>query len=305
MMRVIIVGMGIQGRKRKKFLGKEFKYSVDKYKTADFHSIYEVPLKKYDAVLVCVPDNEKFNIINYCIKNKKHVLVEKPLLIKNTKKLKNLINLSKKNKTVLYTAYNHRFEPNIVKMKKIIQSRKLGTIYKCRMFYGNGTAILVKKNKWRDKDLGVLSDIGSHLLDTCLFWFGKKINSIKLVEINKFENKAPDYAVVSLNYKKIKIQLEMTLCMWRNSFYCDLIGSKGSAHLNSLCKWSKSFFSHRLRRFPSGRPVERVSFFKKGDPTWGKEYIFFKNLIYKKNKTNYQNNLIINNCFLKLRKVIS
>ena len=67
MMRVIIVGMGIQGRKRKKFLGKEFKYSVDKYKTADFHSIYEVPLKKYDAVLVCVPDNEKFNIINYCM----------------------------------------------------------------------------------------------------------------------------------------------------------------------------------------------------------------------------------------------
>ena len=41
-MKAIIVGMGVQGNKRKKFLGKEFVYSVDKYKKADFLSIYQV-----------------------------------------------------------------------------------------------------------------------------------------------------------------------------------------------------------------------------------------------------------------------
>ena len=40
-MRVIIIGMGIQGKKRKKFLGREFVYSVDKFKPADFKSIYK------------------------------------------------------------------------------------------------------------------------------------------------------------------------------------------------------------------------------------------------------------------------
>ena len=41
------------------------------------------------------------------------------------------------------------------------------------MFYGNGTAFS-KESKWRDKDKGVLTDIGSHLIDICFFWFGQK-----------------------------------------------------------------------------------------------------------------------------------
>ena len=39
-MRIVIVGMGVQGQKRKKIIGKDFKYSVDKFKTANFKSIY-------------------------------------------------------------------------------------------------------------------------------------------------------------------------------------------------------------------------------------------------------------------------
>ena len=79
-MRIVIVGMGVQGQKRKKIIGKDFKCSVDKFKAANFKSIYEVPLNKYDAVIICVPDKEKLSIVYYCIKNQKHVLVEKPFL---------------------------------------------------------------------------------------------------------------------------------------------------------------------------------------------------------------------------------
>ena len=299
-MKVVVVGMGVQGNKRKKFLGKEFVYSVDRYKKADFKSLYDVPLNDYNAVLVCVPDREKFKIINYCIKNKKHVLVEKPLISNNGKIFRKLKKSINKKKIVIYTAYNHRFEPNIFEMKKLIKNKKLGKIYKCKIFYGNGTSILVKKSKWRDKGMGVLTDIGSHLLDICLYWFGKKIKFLKVVELNKFENKAPDHAIIQLSYKKIKIELEMSLCMWKNTFTCDVIGSKGSAHLNSLCKWSKSSFIYRKRKFPSGLPNEKCINFKLGDPTWKKEYLFFKNLINKKSKSFLDNDLIINNCFKKI-----
>ena len=37
-MKAIIVGMGVQGNKRKKFLGKDFIYSVDKFKSLSFFS---------------------------------------------------------------------------------------------------------------------------------------------------------------------------------------------------------------------------------------------------------------------------
>ena len=39
----------------------------------------------------------------------------------------------------VYTAYNHRFEPHLVKLKISI-SKKLGKIY-YEYFYGNGTAV--------------------------------------------------------------------------------------------------------------------------------------------------------------------
>ena len=301
-MRVIIIGMGIQGKKRKKFLGREFVYSVDKFKPADFKYIYKVPLDKFDSAIICVTDNEKLKIVNYCIQNKKNVLVEKPMLTKNSKVLKNLIKLAKNKKVIFYTAYNHRFEPNIIKMKQIIKSKKLGKIYKCRIFYGNGTSALVKKSKWRDKGMGVLTDIGSHLIDICLYWFGQNIKSLKTVDLNKFENKALDNASIKLEINRIKIDLEMSLCMWKNTFACDLIASKGSVHLNSFCKWSNSSFIYRKRKIPSGLPNEKYTSFKKGDPTWKKEYLYFKSLVNKKSQKFLNNDLIINNCFKKLKR---
>ena len=50
----------------------------------------------YDAVLLCVPDDEKFEIIKYCLENNKHVLVEKPLIFKNKKNYFELDRLIKK-----------------------------------------------------------------------------------------------------------------------------------------------------------------------------------------------------------------
>ena len=66
----------------------------------------------------------------------------------------------------------------MMSLKKLIQSKTLGKIYNCRFFYGNGTSYLVKTSKWRDSGLGVITDIGSHLLDLCIFLFGEKINFI-------------------------------------------------------------------------------------------------------------------------------
>ena len=53
--------------------------------------------------------------------------------------------LARRQNAVIYTAYNHRFEPHFVRMRDLIASGQLGKIYSCRMFYGNGTARLVRE----------------------------------------------------------------------------------------------------------------------------------------------------------------
>ena len=100
-MKVVIVGLGIQGKKRKEHLGKDLIATVDPYnKKANFKDIRDVPLNIFDTVFVCTPDIPKFDIISYCLKNKKHVLVEKPLLLNKLKEIKVLEKLAIKNNVI-------------------------------------------------------------------------------------------------------------------------------------------------------------------------------------------------------------
>ena len=301
-MKAIIIGLGVQGKKRKKILGKKYICSVDTNGNGDYTSIKEVPLNLYDTVFICTPDSKKIDLIKYCLKNKKNVLVEKPLVSKKNKHLSEVAKMAKEKKVFIKTAYNHRFEPAIIGLKKIIGKKTLGKIYNCRIFYGNGTAFLVKRSKWRDKQPGIITDLGSHLIDIALFLFKGRIKKIKLIEFNKFENKSFDQAIIFLMINNIKINLEMTYSMWKNSFYCDVIGSKGSAHIESLCKWSKSKLIFRKRILPSGEPIEKINVYNKGDPTWAKENVDFEKSVKIKKKPDLKKDIIINNCFNKILK---
>ncbi len=78
--------------------------------------------------------------------------------------------------------------------------------------------------------------------------------------------------------------------MWKNNFVCNIIGSKGSIHLNGLCKWGPSELIIRKRKFPSGVPLERKKVLRIKDPTWSKEYLHFKKLV--KSKRNLLNNIL-------------
>ena len=104
-----------------------------------------------------------------------------------------------------------------------------------------------------------------------------------------FENQAPDHIIISSEKNKPRIELEMTFCMWRNHFTCDILAEKGSAHIESLCKWGPSIFSHRNRVLPSGRPEEKQKILIKEDPTWELEYSHFKNLVERREKCDLSN----------------
>ena len=71
----------------------------------------------------------------------------------------------------------------------------------------------------------------------------------------------------------------MTLLNWRNHFTCDIFAENGTAHIESLCKWGPTTFTHRTRILPSGRPPEAAVTLTQEDPTWALEYEHFKKLV--------------------------
>jgi predicted dehydrogenase len=251
---------------------------------------------------LCIPDELKFDYVKKLVTNGKHVLIEKPFNLPSLQ-LKEIADLAKKTKATVYVAYNHRFEPHWMTAKDLIENERIGKIYKLNLFYGNGTAELVKSSLWRDKDLGVIPDLASHLFDLVDFWFGLNQYDIQVLSVNKFENNAYDNAVIKL-VGSPEVILEISLLSWRNNFKAELVGSEGSINLDSLCKWGPSQLTIRNRKRPSGKPDEEISTLVCSDPTWEAEYRHFVNLIDNRNLGNLESNLKISQLFDKLREII-
>lgn len=300
-MKTIVVGLGVQGYKRRKFAGSDYVASVDPVnKEAEYRVVEDVPVSSYDTALVCVPDEPKIEVLSYLLKNGKNALVEKPLWAADDRQIGTLEQLARAKGVTCYTAYNHRFEPHYVRMRDLVASGQLGTIYRCRMFYGNGTARLVRDSAWRDQGAGVLPDLGSHLLDTAKFWFGDLGEDFQVVSADRFENRAADHVVMASKTTKPKLEFEMTLLSWRNHFTCDVFAERGTVHIRSLCKWGPTTFTYRTRILPSGRPPEESVTLVQDDPTWALEYARFKSLCQKGAATDLSNDLWLNRLLRQL-----
>jgi predicted dehydrogenase len=303
--RVIVAGLGVQGAKRCRIAGTECVGTVDpSVEDADYEDITEVPLDSYDAALLCVPDAPKVGLAGWLADRGKHVLVEKPLCAPEDAELEDLQERARRTSAVVYTAYNHRFEPHFIRLRDLIASGRLGRPYRCRLFYGNGTARQVRDSTWRDQGSGVLHDLGSHLLDAARFWFGDLGEDFRVISADRFENRAPDHVVVGSEGTTPRLELEMTFLMWHNHFTCDLLAEAGSAHIESLCKWGPSTFTHRARVLPSGRPPEEAVTLVRMDPTWALEYDHFKLLVKGRAGTDLGRDLWLNRVLGRLHRQI-
>ena len=67
-MRVVVAGLGVQGHKRRRIAGADFVAAVDPVnEEARYRTIMDVPLADYDAVLACIPDEPKIDVLTYLI----------------------------------------------------------------------------------------------------------------------------------------------------------------------------------------------------------------------------------------------
>ena len=150
-MRVVVAGLGVQGQKRRRVAGRDFVAAVDPVNSeAEYRRIEDAPLDSYDAALVCIPDEPKVAVLDYLLSRGKHVLVEKPLWAEP------IARLSGWRRWRGRTARSATPPTTIVSSRTLCGARhhqlgQLGKIHSCRMFYGNGTARLVRNSEWRDR----------------------------------------------------------------------------------------------------------------------------------------------------------
>ncbi len=304
-LRYLVVGYGNIGHKRQKVLGKRCIATVDIDPTQkpDFLDSSLVPeklLPKFQAVIIATSQQPKLDLMEYWIKKGKHILVEKPLLL-NSQQSKRIKLLARKYHVYWYSGYNHRFEPNIVKIQRLLKSDFIGPLYHARFVYSFGD-IKTRIATWRGTKFGVLEEIAPHLIDFANLFFGYHGNDFELLLARKVESNIFDHWQFCTTDKKIIF--ETSSVSWKNVFSIDIYGAKGSIHVNGLSKWEGSELITRKRVIPFGIPPEKRSFTKGPDKTWKKDITCFEKMI-KNKKTSSEGDLLISTALSKITSGLS
>ena len=275
-MRYLLVGLGNIGLKRRALLGERCVGAVDPFNpSADFRDIEDCAPDRYDAAILAVPNQVKLELLRRLLPLGKHVLVEKPLLFPDRETAQELNRLAQRSRAVWYTSYNHRFEPLIEMLKQELDKGTVGRIYHGRLFYGNGTVQNIR-GSWREGGLGVLEDLGPHLLDLMGWLLTCVGTDVAAFSLERHEAKTFDHGILVTVDRRIV--MEMSFLSWKNRFEIDLYGERGSLHLRGLCKWGPSELVVHQRVLPSGVPREHREGRTGQDVTWQRDLDYFEHM---------------------------
>ena len=124
---------------------------------SDFESFsdYRDLLGKVDLVTIATPTIDHFEVAKFFLENKVPVLVEKPLT-QNVLEANTLINLAKKNKTLLFVGHVERYNNAYLAVKKIIKDPLFIECHRLSLY------------PKRSLDISVVLDLMIHDLDIIL-----------------------------------------------------------------------------------------------------------------------------------------
>lgn len=295
-MNYVVVGFGNIGQKRKRLLGERCVATIDPVnRAADYLSLADCPPQRYDAAVLAVPNSEKIPLLEYLLDHGKHVLVEKPLVFEDEDRARALYHTAQRRRAVWRTSYNLRYEPHVARLRQLMSEGTLGAFYRARLFYGYGTAADVA-GTWRDDRLGVLQDLGSHLVDLTAFVFQRCEATFLVWERRAHEVKGIDHCILSTPDRRII--LECSYLSWKNRWEIEVIGAQGAVRINGLTKWGESELVVQRRKLPSGPPDETRERLTIPDPTWAADLDEFEDSVAA-GRTSFENDLWMSRVLLR------
>jgi len=135
-------------------LTKDSAYDIQLEKLPWFHEV--------DAVIIGVPPHEHYNIARACLLLKKHVLLEKPMVM-NVEQADELIGISDQQGLVFNLMHNFQYAGNFLKLEKRLKSGEFGEIVSFfEMQYTNRNRRLPEW--YNELPLGLFYDEAAHFI---------------------------------------------------------------------------------------------------------------------------------------------
>mgnify|MGYP001321050132 CR=1 FL=1 len=195
-----------------------------------------------EALGIMTPSGDHYEIAKEFIKNKVHIICDKPLT-SNIRDAENLKRLISKYKVVFALTHNYSAYPMLREAKEIIQNGKIGKINLINIEYPQGYTVGIKKIfekkilKWRlDKNQSgpsmILSEIGTHAYHLLTYVTGLEIKELA-AEVSSLSSEitVDDNAFIILRMKngaRGSIWVSSAATGGENGFKIRVYGNKGS-----------------------------------------------------------------------------
>ena len=239
-----VAGVFSKDKKKSKEFGESLGLDPDRC-----YNDYKVMAKKesarsdgLQALGIMTPSGDHYKIAKEFIKNKVHIICDKPLTAKVEDAVA-LENLVIKNKIVFALTHNYSGYPMLREAKKLIEKNKIGKIKVINVEYPQGYTVAVKKKdeksilKWRlDKNLCgpsmILAEIGTHAYHLMRYVTGLEVKEVS-AEVNSLSDEISvddnAFMIVRLNNKaRGSIWVSSAATGGENGLKIRVYGTKGA-----------------------------------------------------------------------------
>jgi scyllo-inositol 2-dehydrogenase (NADP+) len=219
---------------------------------------------KIDLVVIATPNTFHYSLAEQALLAGKHVVVDKPFTITSSDADK-LIDLAKKENKLLSVYHNRRYDSGFKTVQKIIRKNTLGKIAEVEIHFDRFRPQL-KENAWREENIpgsGVLYDLGSHLIDQSLVFFGRPNAITADIRAQRAGAIVDDYFQVELHYDSHKVILKAGMLVKEVGPQYIIHGDKGS-----FIKYGLDVQEEALRE--GQIPNETANWGEEPENLWGK-----------------------------------
>lgn len=207
--------------------------SKEKYPEATIYRSVEEMLQNSDVELVVIntPVQTHYEYAKKALEAGKNIIVEKPFTV-NVKEAEELVKLAEEKGLFLSVYQNRRFDRDFKQVQNILNEGKLGNIKEAEVRFDRfRTTPSGKQHKENPDQIGSgsLHDLGAHLVDQAVQYFGYPEKLFADVFSMKGSEFANDYFEILLFYKNdLRVRLKSSVFTKEDHYAYKIHGDKGS-----------------------------------------------------------------------------
>lgn len=207
--------------------------SKEKYPEATIYRSVEEMLQNAEVELVIIntPVQTHYEYAKKALEAGKNIIVEKPFTV-NVSEAEELVKLAEEKGLFLSVYQNRRFDRDFLKVKEVLNSGQLGNIKETEIRFDRFRTTPSGKQHKESPDQvgsGSLHDLGAHLVDQAVQYFGYPEKLFADVFSMKGSAFANDYFEILLYYKNdLRVRLKSSVFTKEDHYAYKIHGDRGT-----------------------------------------------------------------------------